>query len=76
MVAKDNAILPKIQQFLNSKLMNWYYRTISVQLGSSAVRMFSIYVLNIPIPQTLEDDIYMSYHLTPDEIAYIENREC
>lgn len=76
MVAKDSSLLPLIQHYLNSKLVDWYYRTLSVQLGSSAVRMFSIYVLNIPIPQTLEDDIYMSYHLTPDEIAYIENREC
>ena len=75
MVAKDDVILPKIQQYLNSKLMNWYYRTVSVRLGSSAVRMFSIYVLNIPIPHSLEDNIYMAYHLTQDEIAYIENRE-
>ena len=35
---------------LNSPLIDWYYRTLSVQLGEKAVRMFSIYVLNIPIP--------------------------
>ena len=31
--------------------MNWYYQTLSVQLGAKSVRMFSIYVLNLPIPQ-------------------------
>jgi len=36
---------------LNSKLMDWYYRTLSVQLGEKAVRMFSIYVEQIPIPK-------------------------
>jgi adenine-specific DNA-methyltransferase len=36
---------------LNSHLIDWYYRTLSVQLGEKAVRMFTIYVENIPIPQ-------------------------
>ena len=36
---------------LNSKLIDWYYRNISVQLGDKAVRMFSIYVEKIPIPE-------------------------
>jgi type II restriction/modification system DNA methylase subunit YeeA len=36
---------------LNSKVLDWYYRTLSVQLGERAVRMFSIYVLKIPIPK-------------------------
>ena len=35
---------------LNSCCMNWYYRTLSVQLGEQGVRMFSIYVLKLPIP--------------------------
>lgn len=35
--------------FLNSSLINWYYKTLSVQLGENAVRMFSIYVEKIPI---------------------------
>ncbi|MGI6258859.1 MAG: TaqI-like C-terminal specificity domain-containing protein, partial [Anaerolineaceae bacterium] len=35
---------------LNSKLIDWYYRQISAQLGKNAVRMFSIYVYKIPIP--------------------------
>jgi len=45
---------------LNSRLINWYYRTLSVQLGEKAVRMFSIYVNRIPIPridQKEEDSI-------------------
>lgn len=36
---------------LNSKLINWYYKTLSVQLGEKAVRMFTIYVNKIPIPK-------------------------
>lgn len=40
---------------LNSSLINWYYKTISVQLGKDAIRMFSIYVKRIPIPQVNED---------------------
>ena len=75
MVANDSSLLPHIQHYLNSKLIDWYYRTLSVQLGEKAVRMFSIYVLNIPIPHNLDDDVYMAYHLTQDEIIYIENRE-
>ena len=65
MVAKDSSLLPLIQHYLNSKLVEWYYRTLSVQLGEKAVRMFSIYVL----------DIYTEYNLSAEEIKYIENRE-
>ena len=36
---------------LNSKLINWYYKTLPVQLGENAVRMFTIYVNKIPIPK-------------------------
>ena len=44
-------IIPLIlAAILNSKIIDWYYRFISVQLGSNAVRMFSIYMLQIPIP--------------------------
>lgn len=39
---------------LNTKVIDWYYRTLSVQLGEKAVRMFSIYVENIPIPPLSE----------------------
>jgi hypothetical protein len=41
---------------LNSKIIDWYYRTLSVQLGEKAVRMFSIYVENIPIPKISESE--------------------
>ncbi len=75
MVAKDSSLLPLIQHYLNSKLVDWYYRTLSVQLGEKAVRMFSIYVLNIPIPKSLNNDIYTEYNLSAEEIKYIENRE-
>ena len=42
---------------LNSKLIDWYYRKLSVQLGSKAVRMFSIYVNQIPIPMICQEQI-------------------
>ena len=35
---------------LNSDLIDWCYKTISVQLGENAVRMFTTYVEKIPIP--------------------------
>ena len=38
---------------LNSDLIDWYYRTISVQLGEKAVRMFTIYVNQLPIPKLI-----------------------
>ena len=37
---------------LNSSLINWYYKIISVQLGTGVVRMFNIYVEQLPIPKT------------------------
>lgn len=64
-----------LQAFLNSKLIDWYYRTLSVQLGEKDVRMFSIYVLNIPIPKGKATNIYTAYGCTNEEIAYIENRD-
>ena len=68
-------ILLHIAQFLNHKLYDWYYRTLSVQLGSSAVRMFSIYVLNLPMPKELkENNIYKTFGLTCDEINFIESQ--
>ncbi|MEC9491125.1 Eco57I restriction-modification methylase domain-containing protein [Flexistipes sp.] len=45
-----NTELKYLLGLLNSNLIDWYYRTLSVQLGEKAVRMFSIYVENIPIP--------------------------
>ena len=53
--AKDE--LNYIIKILNSKLIEWYYRTISVQLGTKAVRMFSQYVENIPIPQVHDSEL-------------------
>lgn len=77
--------LSYLLKILNSKLIDWYYRNLSVQLGEKAVRMFSIYVLKLPIPQgqydgiielISEDDIdkyvYNLYGLSTDEIAFIE----
>lgn len=51
--------------------MDWYYRKISVQLGNSAVRMFSIYVLNLPIPKHIDTSLYNTLKLTNEEIGFI-----
>lgn len=40
----NEADLKYFLAILNSRIINWYYKTLSVQLGSNAVRMFSIYV--------------------------------
>jgi len=75
-IATENElILEHLSKYLNSPLIDWYYRTLSVQLGDKAVRMFSIYVLAIPIPPIGKNDIYKAYNLNSSEIAYIENRE-
>ena len=49
-VANNNDILFQLA-VLNSNLIDWYYKQISVQLGAGTVRMFSIYVEQLPIPQ-------------------------
>ena len=74
MVVKNKLILEHLNKYLNSSLIDWYYRTLSVQLGEKAVRMFSIYVLCIPIPPVGQIDIYNAYKLTEAEIAFIESR--
>ena len=51
----------------------WYYRTLSVQLGENAVRMFSIYVLNIPIPNISDMPLATLYGLSESESRYIDN---
>ena len=80
---EDEKIRNFLLKNLNSKLIDWYSRTLSVQLGEKAVRMFSIYVLNIPISKNiivLSNDeseinrkIYELYGLSDKEINYIEN---
>ena len=74
-VAENNLILEHLYRYLNHHLIDWYYKTLSVQLGTNAVRMFSIYVLEIPIPPIGENDIYKVYNLNDSEIAYIESKE-
>lgn len=41
---------------LNSKLINYYFKFISAQLGESGIRCFTIYIEKIPIPELKEDD--------------------
>jgi len=68
--------LEYLLNFLNSDLIDWYYRTLSVQLGEAAVRMFSIYVLNIPIPKNATQNVYEAYHLNEEEINFIKSISC
>ena len=72
--SKNENVLMHIQTYLNSPLIDWYYRTLSVQLGEKAVRMFSIYVLEIPITPISQDNIYKAYKLSASEIEYIERK--
>lgn len=74
MASENLKDLAHIQSILNTKLMDWYYRTLSVQLGNSAVRMFSIYVLKIPIPKQAESiSLYTCLRLSDEEIKFIES---
>ena len=73
---------------LNSRIIDWYYRTLSVQLGEKAVRMFSIFVERLPIPllkseekilitnkmhtDIIDHAICNLYDLSADEINIIE----
>ena len=79
---KNTNTMQFLLKILNTKLIDWYYRTLSVQLGEKAVRMFSIYVLKIPIIQsfmelpTIETEIDHKvcklYGLDKDEMSFIE----
>ena len=75
--SENEEILDYLLDVLNSKLIDWYYRTLSVQLGEKAVRMFSIYVLKIPVPQYDKSrtgvSLYELYGLTQEEQTYIES---
>ena len=46
--SEDNLELQWLMMFLNSKLINWYYHTMAVQLGT-ATRLMYMYVIRIPI---------------------------
>lgn len=45
--SNDNYLLT----ILNSELINYYYKTISAQLGETGIRSFTIYIENIPVPK-------------------------
>ena len=76
-IATENEkVLEHLYAYLNTPIVDWYYRTLSVQLGEKAVRMFSIYVLEIPVPPlTMGIDAYKIFGLSSSEIAFIESRE-
>jgi len=73
-------ILEYLLCYLNSDIIDWYYRTLSVQLGANAVRMFSIYIEQLPIPPITDvehfpndKEILARYGLTPEETMFITN---
>lgn len=73
-ISSKNENIKYLQKILNHKIYDWYYRTLSVQLGLSAVRMFSIYVLKLPIPKKLiNNDLYITLKLNSEEIHFIES---
>lgn len=41
---------------LNSQLINYYYGFLSSQLGSKALRAFSVYIKQLPIPNILKEE--------------------
>lgn len=65
-IAKHNFITPtKIQPLCNVCIEQFWYKKI--------VRMFSIYVLNIPIPNISDMPLYSLYGLTESEQKYIDD---
>lgn len=54
-VVHNHTLTPYILGVLNSKLIDWFYRQISAQLGN-AVRMFTKYVEKLPIPKITESN--------------------
>ena len=73
-ISADEKTLAWLCYVLNSPIIEWYYRLISVQLGEVATRMFNIYVRVLPIPLQVSDDLYEAYHLTEEEQRFIEQR--
>jgi hypothetical protein len=49
--ANNRQLLKGIFGILNSSLIEWYYAFLSAQLGKKALRMFSIYIEQIPISE-------------------------
>ena len=71
LITEKEEHLKHFLRVLNSSVMDWYYRTLSVQLGEKAVRMFSIYVLNIPIPPISDEPIEEILKLSKEEKLFI-----
>lgn len=53
---ESNPDIKYLLTILNSKVINWYFGTISAQLGGQTMRMFSIYMNQLPIPKITEID--------------------
>ena len=63
--------------FLNSDLIEWYYRTYSTLLGNNGIRFYvhDFLKIPIPIPQTnkVPECVYDEYGLSLEEKEYIKN---
>ena len=55
---------------LNSKLIDWFYKRESAQLGNKAVRLFSIYVEKLPIIKTQNTKLFENL---VDYILFLKN---
>jgi len=46
---------------LNSKLINFYYKSISAQLGKTGIRAFTIYVKKIPVIKNTDESMFVKF---------------
>jgi adenine-specific DNA-methyltransferase len=69
---KSNKYLLSI---LNSKMMDWYYRWISAQLGEKGIRHFNIYIEQLPIPKISEAEQQLFVELVDKIILAKENNQ-
>ncbi|MFK7949066.1 MAG: TaqI-like C-terminal specificity domain-containing protein, partial [Saprospiraceae bacterium] len=69
-----NINLKHLTGILNTKLIDWYYRQISSQLGNSSVRLFTIFMEKLPIPKISKSKQELFENLV-DYILYLHNTE-
>jgi len=61
--------------YLNSQLSAWIFKKYYAGggLGDSGYRYLKNTIVNLPIPSGTAGDFFLSFRLSPDEIAYIKN---
>ena len=78
--------LEYLQAFLNSKIIEWYYRSYATQLGESGIRFYVYDFMKLRVPvfslerwekirnsSNLEFTISSFYDLTDDEMSFISS---